>query len=98
VTRYVLTGPAARDIEEIKDYLIEEAGVRVAQYVMRDLRTALRFVGSNPNAGHVREDLTTRPVKFWLVHSYLVVYDPAPRPVEVLRVLHGARDVTEILE
>ena len=26
--------------------------------------------------GHTREDLTSRPVKFWSVYSYLVVYDP----------------------
>jgi hypothetical protein len=44
-----------------------------------------------PEMGHTREDLTERPVKFWSVFSYLVVYDPASRPLTVLAVLHGAR-------
>jgi plasmid stabilization system protein ParE len=32
-------------------------------------------------------------VKFWPVHRYLVVYDPARDPTRILAVLHGARDV-----
>ena len=38
-----------------------------------------------------------RPVKFWPVYSYLIVYDPETKPVQVIRVLHGMRDVEEIL-
>jgi antitoxin ParD1/3/4/toxin ParE1/3/4 len=48
-------------------------------------------------AGHQRQDLTPLPVKFWLVFSYLVVYDPAARPLAIVRVLHGRRDVEAIL-
>jgi antitoxin ParD1/3/4/toxin ParE1/3/4 len=36
-------------------------------------------------------------VKFWPLHSYLIVYDPAKRPVWIVRVLHGARDVRRLL-
>jgi antitoxin ParD1/3/4/toxin ParE1/3/4 len=36
-------------------------------------------------------------VKFWPVYSYLIVYDPEAKPVQVIRVLHGLRDVEEIL-
>jgi len=37
-------------------------------------------------------------VRFWPVFSYLIVYDPLKKPVEIVRVLHGKRDVEEILE
>jgi antitoxin ParD1/3/4/toxin ParE1/3/4 len=47
--------------------------------------------------GHVREDLTDEPVKFWPVNSYLIVYDPTARPVEIARVIHGHREVSAIL-
>jgi plasmid stabilization system protein ParE len=46
----------------------------------------------------VREDLTDRPLKFWSVYSYLVVYDPADSPLTIIAVLHGARDVAQILK
>jgi antitoxin ParD1/3/4/toxin ParE1/3/4 len=55
------------------------------------------LLGREPGAGHVREDLTSTPVKFWPVYSYLIVYDPETRPIQIIRVLHGMRDVEEIL-
>ncbi len=48
--------------------------------------------------GHTRVDLTVRPLKFWSVYSYLVVYDPTSTPLAVVAVLHGARDVENILK
>ena len=48
--------------------------------------------------GHTRADLTVRPVKFWSIYSYLVVSDPASTPLTVGAVLHGARDVENILK
>lgn len=47
--------------------------------------------------GHLREDLTRRPFRFWPVYSYLIVYRPETRPIQILRVLHGARDVKSLL-
>jgi toxin ParE1/3/4 len=64
---------------------------------MKEIRSALEVVGKGPGAGHVREDPAGRPVKFWPVYSYLIVYNPAIKPVQVIRVLHGKRDIEEIL-
>ena len=57
----------------------------------------MQFLASTPGAGHQREDLTDDAVLFWPVFSYLVVYDPSKRPIEIARVLHGKRDVATIL-
>lgn len=40
----------------------------------------------------------TNALKFWCVYSYLVVYDPESRPLTIVAVLHGARDVGELLK
>jgi len=61
------------------------------------IKTACAFLNQTPGAGHSREDLTNKPVRFWQVYSYLIVYDPTPRPIRIIRVLHGNRDVTGIL-
>jgi toxin ParE1/3/4 len=95
--RFVLTRPAERDLEQIKIFLVQKAGPVIARRVLKDLRSALELLGNEPGAGHVREDLTSRPLKFWPVYSYLIVYDPVTRPVQIMRVLHGMRDVEEIL-
>jgi hypothetical protein len=38
----------------------------------------------------LRRDLTSLPVKFWSVFSYLIVYDPAAGPIAIVRVLDDA--------
>ncbi len=95
--RFVLTRPAERDLDQIKSYLIEKAGPRIAGKVFHEIRNALKLLGRNPGIGHAREDLTDRPVKFWPVYSYLIVYDPETKPVQIIRVMHGMRDVEEVL-
>ena len=67
------------------------------------LRVHVRFLeifnllAENPNVGHYREDLTTRPVRFFPVYSYLVVYLADTNPVQIVRVLGGAQDLDIIL-
>jgi toxin ParE1/3/4 len=96
--RYVLSEPAVHDLDAIKTYLIDRAGASVARHVLREVRSALQFLATRPGVGHAREDLTDLPVRFWPVFSYLVIYNPDTSPLEVLRVLHAARDVAAILE
>jgi antitoxin ParD1/3/4/toxin ParE1/3/4 len=97
VARYLLSPEAKEDLREIREYLVSEGGSRLAKYVLQEIRAAFRLLASHPDAGHLRRDLTPLPVKFWPVFSYLVVYDPVSRPIAVVRVLHGRRDVEAIL-
>lgn len=56
--RFVLTRPAELDLYSIKTYLAERAGPGIARRVMKDIRSALNLLGSQPGIGHVRTDLT----------------------------------------
>ena len=96
--RYILSPEAKDDLREIREYLVSRGGCRLARYVLQEIRAAFRLLASRPEAGHLRQDLTSLPVKFWLVFSYLIVYDPAARPLDIVRVLHGRRDVEAILD
>jgi plasmid stabilization system protein ParE len=46
--------------------------------------------------GHERPDLTSRPIRFWTVHSHVLVYRPDSDPLWVLRILHGSRDPSHL--
>jgi toxin ParE1/3/4 len=94
---FLLSPEAERDLAIIKNYLLENAGVRLTRYVMGKLRAGIRLVAKNPELGHLRGDLTDDAVKFWSVFSYLIVYNPSRKPVEIVRVLHSKRDVEGIL-
>jgi plasmid stabilization system protein ParE len=53
---FVLIKSAERDLDQIKSFLIEKAGPTVTRRVLRDIRSALKLLGNEPGAGHVRED------------------------------------------
>jgi plasmid stabilization system protein ParE len=95
--RYHLSPEAQQDLKDIKAYYLLHAGAGVARRVTGEITRAFQFLAGAPEAGHVREDLTDEPVKFWQVFSYLIIYDPASRPVGVARVLHASQDLETLL-
>lgn len=97
-SRYTLSPEAQRDIEQIRDYYLEEAGAAVARHVLARITAALRFLAATPGAGHRREDLTGEDVRFWPVLSYLIAYDSAMRPIGIARVLHAGRDLETLFQ
>ncbi|QNI30684.1 type II toxin-antitoxin system RelE/ParE family toxin [Alloacidobacterium dinghuense] len=98
MTRYLLSPEAVEDLQSIKNFLEEDAGVRVARYVLKELREGMRFLAERPGAGHTREDLTDHPVRFLPVFSYLIVYREQNQLLEVVRVLHGNRNLRALLK
>jgi plasmid stabilization system protein ParE len=97
ILRYQLTPSARQDVDRITDFIAED-NVEAALRVHDALEEAFRHLAERPEMGHARADLTARPVRFWSVYSYLIVYDPASSPLTIVAVLHGARDVEHILK
>ena len=65
-----------------------------ADRLAQRMEVAFRLLARFPETGHKRADVqTSEPVLFWPVGSYVVAYRPVPRPVIILRILHGARDL-----
>ncbi len=95
---YQLTHAAEDDLFAIWIFIAED-NLLAADRVEADIFDACERVAQKPDLGHFRRDLTDKSVRFFAVRgTYLIVYDPASSPLEVLRVLHGARDVPTELE
>jgi plasmid stabilization system protein ParE len=88
---------ARRDLLEIWEF-IAQGNLDKADCVEREIEQAITMLSGNPELGHMRRDLTAKPVRFWRIYSYLVIYDPATRPLEVVRILSGYRDVAALLK
>ena len=58
---------------------------------------AMEKLALNPHIGHKRDDLTDKPVRFWNVHSYTVIYNPDASPLMVLRIISNYRDIEALL-
>ena len=95
--RYLLSPEAAADLVQIWRYLKEQSSVEIADRVESVIREKIVFLATNPGAGHWRKNLTVEAVKFFPVYSYLIVYRPGTKPLQVLSILHGRRDVEQVL-
>jgi plasmid stabilization system protein ParE len=99
MSRYVLTAEAQRDLKQIRDYVFEEGGFRVARYVVGSLITGFRALARTPGQGYRREDLTPRPeLRFWSVFSYLIVHRIDKKSLTIIAILHAKRDVERLLD
>jgi plasmid stabilization system protein ParE len=94
--RFILTPSAERDVSEIWDYISVD-NTEAADRVLAALESAMVKVATNPGVGHWREELADKRHRFLLVYSYLIVYRYEAKPLQIVRVLHAARNVQSIL-
>lgn len=95
--RFILAPQAARDLVEIWRYIKRESSQETADRVESVIRSKFVYLADFPSGGHWRRDLTAAEVRFFSVYSYPIVYRPEPKPLQIVAILHGHRDVTKIL-
>lgn len=95
---YVLAPDAALDLVQIWRYIKEQSSIEIADHVESVILEKVAFLAGNPSAGHWRNNLTDQVVRFFPVYSYLIVFRPDTKPLQVVSILHGRRDVEQILK
>jgi toxin ParE1/3/4 len=99
---YVVRPRADRDIDEIADYLTDEASLDVALEFLSATYATIGLLALQPNAGwsckvQHSELVTARTFRVSApFEQYLVFYQPYSERIEILRVLHGSRDLDEL--
>jgi toxin ParE1/3/4 len=96
--RFVLAPEAAFDLYEIWRYLKDATSADLADRVVSTIRDKFVFLARTPGAGHTRRDLADANTRFFPVYSYLIVYRPETKPLQIFAVLRGRRDVERALE
>lgn len=94
---YLLTPAAADDLSDIWDYLAAEGSPETADRVIRHIFHRFETLADFPEMGHSRSDLADESLRVWPTYSYLIVYRPERRPIEILRVVSGFRDLFLLL-
>src|SRR5271169_4010440 len=87
---FVLHPGAAQDITEIWEYIAADSP-QGARQVREEILDAIHALVAFPHQGHVRIDLTARPLRVQTVREYLIVCTPDENPLVVIAVLHGRR-------
>ena len=87
---------AGADIDEIWDYIAEDSTVEADAWADR-LDAKLRLLASQPLMGRSRDELApgVRSLPFG---RYVIFYLPLHDGIDVVRVLHSARDIESIFE
>lgn len=93
---FVLTPAAQADVLRIIDFLEGDNPGAILK-VVDALDEAMQLLADNPMIGHIRRDLAGDDVRFWSVFKYLIVYHPQTKPLQVVRVLYGSRDLKALL-
>jgi len=100
MSRFRLTSKARADLRSIWSFIALD-NTLAADRLEQAIYDACAFLAQSPLRGHLRRDLTALPVRFWTLPRYtryVIVYDPATKPLKIIRILHGARDVARELQ
>ncbi|MEO7248049.1 MAG: type II toxin-antitoxin system RelE/ParE family toxin [Novosphingobium sp.] len=86
---------ANRDIADIADYIAQDNPVRALTFT-RELRGKIAVVGERPLSFQLRDEWGA-DLRSAAHHRYHIVFRVKADVVEILRVLHSARDIDELL-
>ena len=93
---FVLTPEARNDLIEIFGDIADDSP-DTADRLRTELYDGLCVLGRSPGIGHFHEELLSRKFRFWSFYSYVVVYVWDAKPIQVISVVHGARDLAVFL-
>jgi toxin ParE1/3/4 len=100
--RYLIRPAADRDLDEQAGYLAEHASLEIALRFYDAASESISFLAKSPGVGAPYEsgNPALAGVRIWRVNGFskhLIVYRPIEEGIEVVRVLHGNRDIDSIL-
>lgn len=86
---------ARTNLAEIAEFIAEDSKVQAGR-VISGIRKTCHTIARTPGIGRFRPDLT-EGIRSFPVGSYVIFYHVASDVVEIIAVIHGARDVTRIM-
>ena len=97
MARYRLALLARSDLGESFQYNAERSGVRNASRLHRQIRERFPRHAEQPLIGRARPELGS-DLRSFPVGNYIIIYRPISDGVEIVRVLHGSRDIESLFE
>ena len=95
MSRFRYTPQAESDLDSITDYFAlhnPDAGIRL----LDEIATRCLLLAAHPRTGRQRSELG-EGIRSAVVRQYIIFFRGAADGIDILRVLHGARDITSDL-
>jgi toxin ParE1/3/4 len=84
------------DLKEIDEYISRD-NLDAAAWVILNIREKCHVLSQQPGIGRNRSDLLPE-LRSFVVGNYVIFYFPTGEGTEVIRVLHGARDIQKLFD
>ncbi|MYL85219.1 type II toxin-antitoxin system RelE/ParE family toxin [Desulfovibrio aerotolerans] len=93
----IIRSPRAKsDLIDIWDYIAEDSEERADSFVAKIHEKFLLLAG-RPVIGRVRDELE-KNIRSFPIGKYIIFYRPIADGIEVVRVLHGSRDLDALFD
>ena len=96
MSRLFFSPASRRDLLQILDYIAQDNPQAATRFVDQ-IEQKCHSLAESPDMGFPRNELLPQ-LRVWPVGNYLVFYRPADDGIEVVRVVHGARDIPKLFE
>ena len=94
MSRFRLTWEAKADARAIRSYIANDRPA-AADRLMDDLYDRFRLAAAQPGMGEACKELGPN-LRVFSVGNYVVVFRPMKGGIEVVRIVHGARDLRSL--
>jgi toxin ParE1/3/4 len=91
VAQVLYTVRADADLLDLWEYIAQD-NPAAANAQLRQIATSCQTLADMPGISRARPEIR-RGLRAWPIGSYLVLHRDAPGGIEVVRVVHGARDL-----
>jgi len=88
------TAQAEEDLIEIWIYIAQD-NPGAADRVLDDIDERFHALADNPLMGRLRPDIA-QELRYFTVGKYLILYRIVPGGIQIVRIIHGARDLPHL--
>jgi toxin ParE1/3/4 len=93
---YRLTSKAEEDLLDIWSYIAESSPASATKFI-RTFHHHFALLAENTQIGQARPDIAPA-LRYFPVKRYLILYRQMPDGIEVVRVVHGSRDLGALFD
>jgi toxin ParE1/3/4 len=94
--RYRLTPEAEKDLDQISDYIAND-NPQAALRLLGRIEERCQRLAEMPETGRARDELA-EGLRSGIVGNYVIFYRLDDEGIQVIRVLHGSRDLPSLFE
>jgi toxin ParE1/3/4 len=91
----IISDPANDDLERIADYLGANYGLPTSEQFIQGITARLQYVAQFPRIGRSREELSPG-LRSLPYQQYLIFYTIQSSTIEIVRVVSGYQDLTNL--